>query len=260
MFELKLDQNFESEIIDFKKDYDKNGFIVIKNFLNKKFAKIIKKDLKFFLKTNLSNQKSINYTNEKKKIINTAHNLKKWDHLKKIQNDKLILRIVSKILGCKLKKFGAEVFAKPAEFGLSSPIHQDNFYWNIKSNKGLTIWIALDNVNKKNGSLYYYKKSHKLGLLSHEPSYVPGSSQTISKSNLTRLKKYKKIFTELKVGDAILHSNLVVHGSNKNPSKNNRMAFTLRYIPQNSKFNIIKKKRYEKNLFNQQKLLDNARV
>jgi ectoine hydroxylase-related dioxygenase (phytanoyl-CoA dioxygenase family) len=258
--EMKSNIDLENAIIDFKKDYDENGFIIIKNFFNKKFTQFTKKDLKLFLKSNSSNQNGINYINGKKKIINTAHKLKKWEPLKKIQNNELIIKIVEKILDCKIKNFGAEVFAKPAKFGLSSPIHQDNFYWNIKSNKGLTIWIALDNVNKKNGSLYYYKKSHKLGLLPHEPSYVPGSSQTISKLKLKKLKKYKKVFTELKVGDAILHSSLVVHGSNKNPSKNNRMAFTLRYVPQDSKFNILKKKKYEKNLLNQKKLLANARL
>ena len=41
------------------------------------------------------------------------------------------------------------------------------------------MWIALDEANKKNGSLYYFKKSHKLGLLPHEASNTPGSSQKI---------------------------------------------------------------------------------
>ena len=53
-------------------------------------------------------------------------------------------------------------------------------------------------------------------MLSHEPSYIPGSSQTVNKTNLKKLKKYKKVYTTLNVGDAILHSSLVVHGSNKN--------------------------------------------
>tara|TARA_B100000035_G_C21036828_1_gene571512 strand:+ start:2675 stop:3454 length:780 start_codon:yes stop_codon:yes gene_type:complete len=259
MIDSKISKNFENEISNLKKMYDKNGFVVVKNFLNKKFTQIIKKDLKLFLK-NSKNQKGMNFINKKKKIINTAHNIKEWNYLKKIQNDKYITKVVSNILGCKLKNFGAEVFAKPAKQGLLSPIHQDNFYWNIKSNIGLTIWIALDNVNKKNGSIYYYKQSHKLGLLPHEPSYVPGSSQTVNKSYLKKLKNYKKIFTKLNVGDAILHSSLVVHGSNNNLSKNNRMGFTLRYIPKNSKFNIRNKIRYEKNLINQQKKLINAGI
>ena len=258
MINSRLNKYLDIEILDLKKKYDEDGFVVVKNFLDKKFAGVIKKNLKLFLKETSKDQAGINFANKKKKIINTAHNIKKWNYLKQLQNDKLITKIVSKILGCKLKKFGAEVFAKPAKQGLMSPIHQDNFYWNIKSNIGLTIWIALDNVDKKNGSIYYYKESHNLGLLPHEPSYVPGSSQTVRKSNLKKLKKYKKIFTKLDVGDAILHSSLVVHGSDKNLSKSNRMGLTLRYIPQKSKFNTRNKIRYEKNLLNQQKLLINA--
>ena len=123
--------------------------------------------------------KGVNFINKKVKTINTAHNIKTWKYLKIIQKNKKIQKIASKILKGRTKEFGAEVFAKPAKVGLQSPIHQDNFYWNIKSNKGITMWIALDEANKKNGSLYYFKKSHKLGLLPHEASNTPGSSQKI---------------------------------------------------------------------------------
>ena len=166
-----------------------------------------------------------------------------------IKKEKNINRIASKILNCKIKEFGAEVFAKPAKFGLRSPVHQDNFYWNIKSNKGITIWIALDPSNKKNGSIFYYEKSHKLGLLPHNPSYAPGSSQKVS--NLKHLRKFKKVFPSLKIGDMLIHNCLIAHGSERNFSKFDRMGLTLRYIPSNSKFNLANKKKYEKSLIDQ---------
>ena len=81
----------------------------------------------------------------------------------------------------KLSNFGAEVFAKPAVVGMSVPIHQDNYYWNLNNAKGVTVWIALDKSTKKNGALFYYKSSHKLRLLKHKNSYTPGSSQKITK-------------------------------------------------------------------------------
>ena len=59
----------------------------------------------------------------------------------------------------------------------------NNYLRAIKNNNGITFWIALDESNKTNGGLYYLKSSHKLGLLRHENSYVPGTSQKI-KSNL----------------------------------------------------------------------------
>ena len=44
-----------------------------------------------------------------------------------IRNNKKILNIVKNLLTDKIKHFGAEVFAKPAKYGLKVPIHQDNF-------------------------------------------------------------------------------------------------------------------------------------
>ena len=51
------------------------------------------------------------------------------------------------------------------------------------------IEITLNRANKKNGGVYYFEGSHKLGLLNHKPSFAPGSSQTIK--SLRKLKKCK---------------------------------------------------------------------
>lgn len=232
-------------------DFKDNGYVLIKGLLNKNILKKIKFDLKVFLNKNKHKIKGINFIDKKLKKINTVHNLKNWKYLNKIKKDKNINEIATKILNCRIKDFGAEVFAKPAKYGLKSPVHQDNFYWNIKSNKGLTIWIALDPSNKKNGSIFYYEKSHKLGLLPHDPSYAPGSSQKIA--NLKNLKKFKKVFPTLEIGDMLIHDCLIAHGSEKNFSKSDRMGLTLRFIPFNSKFNLAKKIKYEKSLIEQQK-------
>ena len=64
----------------------------------------------------------------------------------------------------------AEYFAKPAKQGLESPMHQDNFYWNIENAQALNVWIALTRSNKNNGGLCYLEKSHTLGTLNHQIS------------------------------------------------------------------------------------------
>ena len=91
-------------------------------------------------------------------------------------------------------------------------------------------------------------------MLDHSPSFAKGSSQKIS--NIKKLKKNKKIYPELKVGDILIHSCLIVHGSKKNLSNQNRMGLTLRFIPAGSKFNLKKKRKYEKSLKHQQKFLN----
>ena len=93
-------------------------------------------------------------------MINSVHNLK-WPFIKKFKKNKRIVKIAEILLNGKIKSFGAEVFAKPAKVGMAVPIHQDNFYWNVNNNKGLTVWLALDKASKKNGAIFYFKKSHK---------------------------------------------------------------------------------------------------
>ena len=229
----------------FIKNFENKGYILIKNFYNKITARKIKINLKNFLEKNKLNLKGVNLINKKSKI-NSAHNLQKWQLLKKIQKDNKIKTIAKILLRGKVKNFGAEVFAKPAKIGLSSPTHQDNFYWNVNNGKGVTVWIALDKSTKRNGAIFYYKKSHKVGLLNHKSSYAPGSSQELENKKI--LKQFKKFTPELNVGDILIHHCLVVHGSQKNLSNNDRAGLTLRYIAKSSKINKVQKDKYEKDL------------
>ena len=126
------------------------------------------------------------------------------------------------------------------------PIHQDNFYWCIKDAKALTIWIALEKTNKENGGVFYFNKSHKLGLFKHIPSYKKGSSQMIKKN--LKLKKLKKSYPSLNPGDCLVHHSLVVHGSHKNHSNYSRKGITFQFVNFYSKIDIIRKTKYERSL------------
>ena len=119
-----------------------------------------------------------------------------------------------------------ELFAKPAKVGLASPFHQYNYLWAVSNNNGLTIWVALYISEKKNGGLTYISSSHKLGLLEHEDSFAPGTSQKVKIKILKKiLKKNKKVTPKLKPGDALIHHCLLIHGSNTNKSNKNRRGF-----------------------------------
>ena len=229
-----------------KKQYIKNGFAVYKKIINKELIKEINSDLKNFLSLNIKKFKKHELHLTKDKSINSLHNLKKWKWINKIQKETKIKKIVHSILGNKVKKFGAELFAKPAKTGRNVPIHQDNYYWCTKTGKGITIWISLGKSNKKNGAVFYFLGSHKMGLLEHEISYKPGSSQILK--NLESLKFFKKITPTLNPGDCIVHNSLIIHGSDKNISKNSRTGITLRYLPGNETFDLDRQKIYQKAL------------
>ncbi len=238
--------NSKTDLEKLKKNFDKNGFVTINNFFNKTKIKNLKKNLFNFIEKNEKNskKKQIHYAKGSKKI-NSIHNLK-WPYIKKLRDNKNLRKIVEKLISDKLKNFGAEVFAKPPKVGLAVPIHQDNYYWNVDNSKGVTIWLALDKCTKKNGALFYYSKSQKLGILKHKSSFVPGSSQTLN--DLKVLKKFKKTTPALNIGDILIHHCLVIHGSDKNNSNRSRVGLTVRYIGKSSKINQSAKLRYEKSL------------
>ena len=242
----------KTNIKNLKKSYDSNGYVVLKNILSKEKAQEIKKKILIYFKTNAQSLigRRINYTKKSKKI-NSIHNFEKVNFVRKIIKDKTFKKIAKTFIGEETKSFGAELFAKPAKDGPAVPIHQDNYYWNIDNSKGITIWIALDKSNRRNGSVFYYKKSHLIGIQEHKNSYVPGSSQTIKNDYI--LNKFNKIHTSLNIGDVIVHNCMVIHGSNKNKTRKSRTGLTLRYIPKKSKIDTNLKKIYEKKLFSQLK-------
>ena len=242
-----MDKNKKTDSI--KKDFEQKGFTVIKNFFPKKKINFIKKSLFEYVKKKQKYMKKREiHLAKKSDMINSIHNLK-WPYVKKISRSKKILSISKKLLEGDVKSFGAEVFAKPAKVGRPVPIHQDNFYWNVDDAKGLTIWIALDKSTKKNGAIFYFEKSQRVGLINHTASNAPGSSQKIKNKNI--LKKFKKTTPELNEGDILIHHCLVAHGSRKNDSSDNRAGLTLRYIGKKSKINQKAKKKYELSLSKQ---------
>ena len=78
---------------------------------------------------------------------------------------------------------------------------------------------------------------------------MKGTSQTIKDRKF--LKKFLKLYPSLKMGDALIHHSLIVHGSKENKSNNSRRGVTFQYITKKAKVNMNKKKKYEKKLFEQ---------
>jgi|OM-RGC.v1.010509908 phytanoyl-CoA hydroxylase len=236
-----------------KKDYHENGYTIVRGLVSKAHINDAKEDLNKEISKLVKNKKlrsrDINYTNDQ---INSIHSMGGWSWTKKLQKNKKLIKIVSHLIKGKLENYGAELFAKPANVGLPAPLHQDNYFWCLKNNEALTVWIALDKANDKNGGVFYFKKSHKLGLLEHAQSFAPGTSQKIKYPD--GLNIFKKYSPSLNPGDCIIHNSYVVHGSDKNISNSPRVGWTLRFKAKDNKIDPMRKKQYEKELVFQIKM------
>jgi len=229
------------------KNYKINGVVKINNVFSLKEILLLKKKINSYIKNNRSKLKGkdINFINNQ---VNSIH-LFKDNFFKTFSNQKKIIDLSRFFLKKEPKVRHIEYFAKPKKIGLASPMHQDNYYWNIKDPNCFTIWIAIDSANKDNGVVEYLIGSHKK-LYSHIPSYAPGSSQKIKNIDILK-KKFKRKTYDLKPGDCLIHHSQVIHGSKKNLSEFSRRGFTVQIIPKNAKVNIEKFNKYQDSLLKQ---------
>jgi ectoine hydroxylase-related dioxygenase (phytanoyl-CoA dioxygenase family) len=236
---LKLDKT--------KNKFQKDGFVILKKiFSNKEIKKLIK-EIKYIKKKSIKiKNPHLHYTKDKK--VNTIHNINKYINkgpIIKVTKNKKILKNINHIFNSKSKVRNIEFFLKPKKTGLSSPFHQDNYYWNFSNKeKALNAWVACSNSSYKNGGLCYFKGSQSKGLLKHSISYLPGSSQKIQSNILKRIKT-KKVYPNLKMGDCLLHHSEVVHGSGPNKSNNDRIGLVIGYKSEDAKINKKKLNKYK---------------
>jgi phytanoyl-CoA hydroxylase len=230
-----------------KADYDKNGWIMVPKVFTESEVLDVLERLKLFIATNKEKflDREINYVDG---VVNSLHCLHKYEDpfFKKIQENQEIKKFISYLLEDEAECRGGEAFLKPAQKGLPSPMHQDNYYWCVDEDRALTCWIALDDVDASNGGVNYYSGSHKLGVLAHEASYAPGSSQKIKPELLKNLGQ--PVCPTLKKGDMLIHHSLTVHGSSANTSGRSRRGMTIQYKGLHAGYDIEKKLNYEKSL------------
>ena len=234
------------------KDFKNNGFVVIKKILNQNEVSFLLEEIELIkkkLKLNkIKNKQYYHLTNDNK--INTIHNIQKFYNSKKLFSllkKQKLSNILNKILSEKICIRNLEFFLKPATTGMASPMHQDNFYWNLKKARGVNVWIALSNANKKNGGLKYLVGSHKYGIFTHEISKAKGTSQKVPE-NIINKYKFKSNTPNLKRGDCVIHHCEVIHGSEKNMSNKDRIGVAISFKDKFERIDKTKMKNYKKKL------------
>ena len=225
-------------------NFKENGYLVIKNFLDKDEIENINKDMEI-IKNNeylRGYGRAINYCENGE--INSLNGItpNKNCYLTRLAKSSKVKHLCDKLLNCDTTVRNCEMFLKPSKVGKKSPIHQDDSMWLLEKGLGLTIWCPLTPSNSNNGGLFYYEGSNNLGFVEHMPSNKPGTSQTVK--DIEVLKNYKKVCFDLKPGDIVVHHIHTIHGSDENKSTNPRRVFTIQCYGKSDKCNYEKKKKY----------------
>jgi hypothetical protein len=147
-----------------------------------------------------------------------------WDLL----TNPRIVALVSDLLGPSVVAWGSHFFCKMPHDGKTVSWHQDASYWPLTPSKAVTVWLAIDDADRGNACMKFISGTHVLGHLTYKLSETDPSN--VLNQTVPDVEKYgEPVYDELKAGEASLHSDLLLHGSDANASDRRRCGLTLRY-------------------------------
>ena len=160
--------------------------------------------------------------------ISTAHlrHGRVWDVL---TNPKIV-GVVTDLLGPSVIGWGSHFFCKMPGDGKTVAWHQDSSYWPLTPSKAVTVWLAVDDADRENAAMKYLSGTHTLGHLTYQLSETDEAN--VLNQTVPGIDAYgDPVYVELAAGQASVHADLLLHGSDANVSDRRRCGLTLRYTP-----------------------------
>ena len=238
--------------------YKENGYLILRNifsrlemksldnsikkFVDKGWHNIMNPDrAEFIVSQSFEKLYSLKNLNEKVNFVLSAQ--KTANLWRKFLIDPRIKKIIEQLTHKKFNALMSHIIFKRANTKYAkmawSP-HQDNSYSQMSGDSLVTLNLFIHDSNKKNGGLYIYPKTHKLGLIGSvkkksyhaKPSQKPGNKVSINLNN------FEKVDLSNKSGDLYIMNGNLIHGSYPNNSKKlSRHMISFVYGEKNKKFN-----------------------
>jgi len=107
---------------------------------------------------------------------------------------------------------------------VSSPTawHQDRRYWRYSDDNLISVWLALDDETQDNGVLEFIPASHKMKFDKEQFNDKEYFSQTCKQNEEIIATKTS---TDLQKGDVVIFHSLLLHRANKNSTSNTKISF-----------------------------------
>ena len=215
--------------------FNELGYVIIKDFLSedelKDLLKISQKHYKYSLKLT---EHEGNYR------LNSPTNLNKIEgaceyepEFLKIAKNKILVNTAKQLINTEetLDVYISKFFPMKPKVGVSTFLHQDNFYFNGDPDNIISCALYFQNTNKENGCLRIIPGSHKIGIIPHDViSHIEG----IQWIDETKLNPNWILDLELDAPYAVFFNINMIHGCYPNTSNNTRFSLAWEYIESNN--------------------------
>lgn len=199
-----------------------DGFIFFPSFLNSAEIKAVKSNLAAFIANKVPEMPADMVYYEDKSDKGTLKQLQRLfefdSFFQGMMFDSRFEKLAAILLDDEVVGKNIQYFNKPPKIGAGTPAHQDGYYFKLKPNDAVTMWMALEDVDEENGCVRYVKGSQKKGMRPHGRTKVLGFSQGIMDFGTPEDFK-NEVYFPTKAGDLLVHHALTIHRADANKSE-----------------------------------------
>ena len=220
---------------DLADQYQKNGVVLIKGFLNSELQKTLQQAIEFAVENPTAMFSNFSQS-ESGRFLFDFLNFRKNNFLKELIFNQELNKKLSSIVGTKTLRFFHDNLLMKFGDAPSTPWHQDRPHYVIDGKSNFSVWMCLDEVNEDN-SLAFIPGSHNLGRLFVPQSFKDGSTlgvqdtdfEYLTQEKLSELSPRGIIIFRYQPGDAIVFDNKILHRGLRGPGFVQRRAMSFRY-------------------------------
>lgn len=114
------------------------------------------------------------------------------------------------------------IMTKMPHLSTATAWHQDRRYWRYSDDNLVSVWLALDDEYSENGVLEFIPGSHKMKFSEEQFDEKEYFSETYAPNQSIIA---KKVSTNLEKGDVVLFHSLLLHRANKNSTDKVKISF-----------------------------------
>ena len=211
--------------------FNENGFVVVENLLNESEVNYFRQIYEDFLDGKIaadgqrSDLSGLSDDGEQERIVQIMRPSLLYSPL---QNSILHQRagFIARTLQGEDIELDFDMLIDKSPFtDTPTPWHQDEAYWiDMEDKRAVSCWVALDDVVKENGCMWFVPKSHQEALRPHLQTGLGGALQCEATEK-------EAVAAEIKAGSCTFHDGRTIHYARGNSTGKRRRAFIANYRP-----------------------------
>ncbi len=211
--------------------FTENGFLIYENLISKDDIIYLRDVYEKFLSGAIDskgNRSDLSGLNDNETIERITQIMRPSLILKELGNHEIykkVAQIAKILLGDDLAIDFDMLIDKAPHTNMETPWHQDEAYWlDLPDKRAVSCWIALDDVTKENGCMWFTPKSHLQGLKPHIQINNGGAMKCEGDES-------GSFAAEIKAGSCSFHHGRTLHYSRGNTTDFRRRAFIINLRP-----------------------------